>query len=367
MQAQAAIIEEQGGQFVLDKVEVEAPRVGEVLVKISSAGMCHTDLTVRDQYYPTPIPVVLGHEGAGIIEKVGPGVTDLSVGDRVVLSFSYCGKCNNCLSGEQAYCPDLFALNFGGRRLDGSTPITRNGEDVNAMFFGQSSFSTYSIVRQQNCVKVAEDAPLDLLGPLGCGIQTGAGAILNVLKAEPGSSVAIFGVGSVGLSAVMAAKLSGVLKIIAVDLNADRLKKARELGATHTINGGEKNALEEIQALTGGGVDYAVDTTAIPGVLRTAVDSVHVRGTCAVVGGAPLGTEFNLDMNNMLFGRKVVGLVEGSSIPQIFIPRLIEFHKAGLFPFDELVTNYDFDNINEAVRDTETTGKAIKAVLKMAS
>ena len=208
MQAKAAIIEKQGGEFVLDNVELGGPQAGELRIKIAAAGICHTDLSVRDQYYPTPLPAVLGHEGAGWVEEVGPGVVGLEEGDPVVLSFSYCGACPTCLSGEHAYCPSLFPLNFAGRRLDGSTPITRNGEDVNAMFFGQSSFATHAIVRQENCVKVASDAPLELLGPLGCGVQTGAGSVLNALQPKPGSSIAIFGAGSVGLSAVMAAKAS---------------------------------------------------------------------------------------------------------------------------------------------------------------
>ena len=365
MDAYAAIIERQGGEFVLDNVSIEDPRDGEVLVKVAAAGMCHTDLTVRDQYYPTPLPAVLGHEGSGVVEKVGRGVTTVKPGDKVVLSFSYCGTCPSCLKGHQAYCPSLFPLNFMGRRLDGSTPITRHGQEVNACFFGQSSFATYSIASENNCVKVADDAQIELLGPLGCGIQTGAGSILNALCPEPGSSIAIFGVGSVGLSAVMAAKASGCLKIIAVDRNADRLELARELGATDVIDANTVNAQEAIVAMTGGGADYAMDTTAIPAVLRSAVDSTHNMGETAVVGGAQLGTEFSLDMNNMLFGRKLRGVVEGSSTPQVFIPQLIAMQEAGLFPFEKLCTFYDLDQINQAVEDTEKTGKAIKAILKM--
>lgn len=365
MQAHAAIIENKGGEFVLDDVTIEEPRDDEVLVKIAAAGMCHTDLTVRDQYYPTPLPAVLGHEGSGVVEKVGSAVTTVKPGDKVVLSFSYCGTCPSCLKGHQAYCPSLFPLNFMGRRLDGSTPITRNGEELNAVFFGQSSFATYSIAGENNCIKVSDDAPIELLGPLGCGIQTGAGTVLNALQPEPGSSIAIFGVGSVGLSALMAAKTSGCLKIIAVDRNPARLELARELGATDVIDASDTNAQEAITEMTGGGVDYAMDTTAIPEVLRSAVDSTHNMGETAVVGGAPLGTEFSLDMNNMLFGRKLRGIVEGSSTPQVFIPQLIALHQAGKFPFDRLCSYYDLDQINQAVEDTEKTGEAIKAILKM--
>ncbi len=365
MEAYAAIIERQGGEFVLDNVSIEDPRDDEVLVKIAASGMCHTDLTVRDQYYPTPLPAVLGHEGSGVVEKVGRSVNSVKPGDKVVLSFNYCGTCPSCHKGHQAYCPSLFPLNFLGRRLDGSTPIRRNDEELNACFFGQSSFATYSIATENNCVKVADDAPIELLGPLGCGIQTGAGTILNALRPPPGSSIAIFGVGSVGLSALMAAKASGCLKIIAVDRNPSRLEVARELGATDVIDASVTNAQEAIIAMTGGGADFAIDTTAIPQVLRSAVDSTHTMGETAVVGGAALGTEFSLDMNTMLFGRKLRGVVEGSSTPQVFIPQLIAMQKAGLFPFEKLCSFYDFDQINQAVEDTEKTGKAIKAILKM--
>ena len=206
---------------------------------------------------------------------------------------------------------------------------------MNACFFGQSSFATYSIATENNCVKVADDAPIELLGPLGCGIQTGAGTVLNALQPAPGSSIAIFGVGSVGLSAVMAAKVSGCLKIIAVDRNPTRLQLARELGATDIIDATNTNAQETIIALTGGGADYAIDTTAIPQVLRSAVDSTHTMGETAVVGGASLGTQ------------------------------LIAMREAGLFPFERLCTYYDFDQINQAVEDTEVSGNAIKAILKM--
>lgn len=365
MDAYAAIIERQGGEFVLDKVSIEDPRDDEVLVKIAAAGMCHTDLTVRDQYYPTPLPAVLGHEGSGVVEKVGRSVKSINPGDKVVLSFSYCGTCPSCRKGHQAYCPSLFPLNFMGRRLDGSTPIRRNDEELNACFFGQSSFATYSIAGENNCVKVADDAPIELLGPLGCGIQTGAGTVLNALQPPPGSSIAIFGVGSVGLSALMAAKATGCLKIIAIDRNPSRLELARELGATDVIDASLTNAQEAVIAMTGGGADFAIDTTAIPQVLRSAVDSTHTMGETAVVGGAALGTEFSLDMNTMLFGRKLRGVVEGSSTPQVFIPQLIAMQQAGLFPFEKLCSFYDFDQINQAVEDTEKTGKAIKAILKM--
>jgi aryl-alcohol dehydrogenase len=365
MQATAAIVEAKGGDFILDTVDVEDPREGEVLVKIVAAGICHTDLSVRDQYYPTPLPAVLGHEGSGIVEKVGAGVVGLAPGDRVVLSFDYCGHCKNCLTGHQAYCPSLFPLNFAGRRLDGSSPIRRRGQEIGAMFFGQSSFATYAIAHQNNCVKVAADAPLELLGPLGCGLQTGAGTVLNALQPRPGATIAIFGVGSVGLSAVMAAKLSGCLQIIAVDRRQSRLELARELGATDIIDASTTDALDEIRRLTAGGADYAMDTTAIPQVLRQAIDCTHNSGECAVVGGAPLGTEVSVDMNNMLFGRKLRGVVEGSSTPQVFIPQLIALQKAGMFPFEKLCRMYDFDQINTAVADTEKTGLAIKAVLRM--
>ena len=239
MNVTAAVVRDQEQPFEIEELELEKPRAGEVLVRVVATGMCHTDLIVRDQWYPVPLPVVLGHEGAGIVERVGEGVTKLEPGDHVVLTFASCGRCANCLRGKPTYCLQFFGLNFGGARLDGSNALGKEGEPVHDRFFGQSSFATYAIATERNAIKVRDDTPLELLGPLGCGIQTGAGGVMNSLAPEAGTSMAIFGAGAVGMSAVMAARIVGCATVVAIDIIPERLELARELGATHTIDANE--------------------------------------------------------------------------------------------------------------------------------
>ncbi|PSQ23344.1 alcohol dehydrogenase [Halobacteriales archaeon QS_8_65_32] len=386
MEIEAAVVREESGPFEIESLELEEPQAGEVLVRIVGAGVCHTDIAVRDQYYPTPLPAVLGHEGSGVVEEVGEGVTKVDPGDRVVLTFDFDTTCPNCKRGQVAYCEDFFAHNFAGRRVtDGSSPIGRatNGSDadsaehksvdngdgdegtISGMFFGQSSFGTHAIATERNVVPVDEDVPLELLGPLGCGIQTGAGGVINTLDPQAGSSIVVFGTGSVGLSAVMAANLKGCTDVIAVDLKPARLAKARDLGATHAI---DPEDVEDVGAAIrehlGGGAQYTVETTANPAVLREAVDVLRQTGTCGVIGAPPMGTEVSLDVNTVLFGRTVTGIIEGSSTPDLFIPDLIDLYRQGKFPFDEIVTYYDFDGIERAVSEHEA-GETIKPILRM--
>lgn len=365
MKITAAMAREKAQPFSVEELELEEPRPDEILVRISGAGVCHTDLIIRDQWYPVPLPAVLGHEGSGVVEQVGERVGKVQPGDHVVLTYRSCATCANCKRGAPAYCLDLYNQNFGCSRPDGSNALSSDGQEINGHFFGQSSFATYALATERNTVKVREDLPLELLGPLGCGIQTGAGGVLNALHPEAGSSIAVFGTGSVGMSAIMAAWVAGCTTIIGVDLNAGRLELAQELGATHTINGAEvEDVVEAIQEITGGGANYTVETTAVPAVFRQAVDSLTLSGECGLIGGAALGTEVSLDMNNILFGRKVRGVIEGDSIPDIFIPRLIELYDQGRFPFDRLVKFYDLEDINQAVEDSES-GETIKPVVRM--
>jgi len=365
MNVTAAVVRQQEQPFELEEFELEEPRAGEILVRIVATGMCHTDIIVRDQWYPVPLPVVLGHEGAGVVERVGEGVTDLEPGDHVVLTFASCGRCAYCLRGKPTYCLQFFGLNFGGSRLDGSNALSKDGEPVHDRFFGQSSFATYAIATERNAIKVRDDVPLELLGPLGCGIQTGAGGVMNYLKPEAGTSIALFGAGAVGMSAIMAARIVGCTTIVAVDVIPDRLELARELGATHTINANEsENVVEEVQGITGG-ADYSIESTAVPAVLRQAVDSLGPLGVCGLIGAAPLGTEFSLDMNDVLIpGKTVRGIVEGDSVPHVFIPRLVDLYQAGRFLFDRLVQAYSLNEINQAAEDAEE-GNTIKPVLRM--
>jgi aryl-alcohol dehydrogenase len=364
MKIKAALVPEAKSPFVIEEVELEEPRANEILVRIVSTGLCHTDLTARMGFMPMPLPAVLGHEGAGIVEKVGAHVTKVKPGDHVATSFISCGECTMCKKGMPSWCAEFKRLNFGGRRADGSTTMKKDGKTIYGSFFGQSTFATYSLVTERNVVKVPTDVPLEILSPMGCGIQTGAGGVINTLKVYPGSAIAVFGMGSVGLSAIMAAAVCGCTKIIGIDILDGRLELAKQFGATHTINSGKANAVEEIQKLTGGGIEYTLECTGIPKVLRQAVDSLMLGGTCGLIGAAPVGVEASLDMQTLLDARTVRGVIEGDCNPDLFIPQLLELYKQGKFPFDRLIKFYSFDQINEAAEDSEK-GVTMKPVLKL--
>jgi aryl-alcohol dehydrogenase len=358
----AAVVRETGQPFVIEELELDAPRAGEVLVKVHAVGICHTDIAVQHQWMPVPLPLVLGHEGAGVVEAVGEGVTKVAVGDKVVLTYASCGSCGMCSRGEQAYCLELVGRNVSGGRLDGTNALHGEG-NVHGFFFSQSSFATHAVATERNVVKVPEDTDLTLVGPLGCGLQTGAGTVINRLKPTAGSSIAVFGTGAVGLAAVMAAKVVGCTTIIAVDIKASRLELASELGATHTVDSAAVDAVTTIQQITGWGADFTIDTTAVPAAARQAVDALAPRGTCAIVGLGPGGTEVAIDMTGLLIpGRTVTGVTEGDARPDEFIPLLLELHRQGRFPIDKMVRTYPLADINQAVEDTES-GRTLKAVL----
>lgn len=363
MKITAALATAPRAPFQLVELELDDPRPDEVQVRLTACGICHTDLIVRDQWYPTPLPAVLGHEGAGVVEAVGAGITGLSPGDKVVLSFNSCGACRFCLNGHPAYCANFYAHNFSGRRPDDTAAFTRGGEAVSSHFFGQSGFAAVSNVARRSVVKVDDDAPLELLGPLGCGIQTGAGAVLNVLDPEAGSNIVVFGAGAVGLSAVMAAVVANATTIVAVDVVPSRLELARELGATHTVDGRDADQVEQIKAITGGGARYALDTTGVARVFRTMTDCMGILGHAALVGASALGTESTIDIGTQLLSGQTISMViEGDSNPQLFIPRLIGLYRAGLFPFDKLVKTYPIAEINQAFEDSEK-GETLKPVV----
>jgi aryl-alcohol dehydrogenase len=365
MDIRAAVARAKSAPLSLETLQLDDPRADEILVRVVACGVCHTDIAMRDQVFPVPQPVVLGHEGAGVVEKVGSSVTKVAPGDHVVMSFDTCGACPSCLEHEISYCHQFYGRNFGGVRADGTTALSRNGEVVHGNFFGQSSFATHALCGQRNVVKVPRDLPLEMLGPLACGVQTGAGAVINALRVGPGKSIAVFGTGSVGLSAVLAARVVGAGKIIALDVNESRLALARELGATHVINPRKDDAVAAIKSITGEGARFAVETTALPAVIRQAVDSLSPRGTCGMIGASHPGEELKIDIIDALTsGKRIRGIVEGDATPDVFIPELIELHRQGRFPFDRMVKFYPFEQINEAIHDSET-GATVKAILRM--
>lgn len=363
MKTTAAVAFEAEKPLTITELEIDEPRAGEARIRMVASGVCHTDAIVRDQWYPTPLPAVLGHEGAGVVEAVGPGVTTVEVGDHVLLSFNHCGTCANCSSGKPTYCASFFGDNFGGRRADGSTSYTHDGVAVSSHFFGQSSFAHYANVPVNSMVRVPKSAPLEILAPLGCGIQTGAGAVLNVLQPPAGTSFAVFGAGAVGLSGLMAAKIANCTTIIAVDVHDSRLELAKSLGATHTVNAAKVDVIEAIAAITGGGVNYALETTGVPAVFSNMTKCLAPRGHAVVVGAAAIGTNANFDIGSLLpMGITVQFVVEGDSVPSQFIPALVEMHEKGLFPFDRLVKTYPFADINKAFEDS-AAGVTLKPVV----
>jgi aryl-alcohol dehydrogenase len=331
-------------------------------VRLVATGICHTDLHEHPGRH-SPQPIVLGHEGAGVVEKLGEGVRGFAVGDHVILSGNSCGACPSCRENRPTYCDLAMPLCFGGKRLDGSTALSSASGPIHSHFFGQSSFASHAIVPERTAVKMDKDLPLEKLGPLGCGIVTGAGGVIEALKVGFGDTIAVFGVGGVGLSAVMAARLVGAKRIVAVDVVPERLELARELGATDTILAIEDGIAGKIRAVTGRGVDFSFNTTTVPAVHSWALECLAMNGTAGFVA-APRG-EWAPPMFAMLAGGKQLrGILGGDAHPGLFIPRLVEFWRQGRFPFDRLLSFYPFAEIARAFEDAHS-GKAIKPVLLM--
>jgi aryl-alcohol dehydrogenase len=365
MEIKAAVVFEPSGPFRIEQLELSEPNDDEVLVRILGVGICHTDLGARDGHLPIPPPPsVFGHEGAGVVEKVGARVTKVKPGDHVVLAWDYCGACPSCKAGKELYCLNFFLHNFHGARPDGSTTLRKGDQVIHGSFFCQSSFADFALANERNVVKVRDDIPLELLGPMGCGVMTGAGAVMNSLQPRPGASIAVFGVGPVGMSAVLGAVACGCTTIIAVDINAHRLEMAKELGATHTVNASKVDPVEAILDMTGGGAEFSLECVGNPQVLRQAVDVLPRLGVCGLLGVVPPGTEVSLDMDLLMNGRTVRGILGGDAIADLFIPKLIELHRQGRFPFDRMITFYPFEEIDQAVEDMEK-GRVLKPVLRL--
>ena len=344
----------------IEELEQEEPRAGEMRIRLVATGICHTDLHEHPGRH-SPHPIVLGHEGAGVVDKLGEGVRGFAVGDHVILSGSSCGQCPSCRANRPTYCDLAMPLCFGGQRLDGSTALERGA--VHSHFFGQSSFASHAIVPERTAVKMDKDLPLQKLGPLGCGVVTGAGAVIEAFKLGFGDTLAVFGVGGVGLSAVMAARLVGASKIVAVDVNPERLELARELGATDAVRADADDVAAQVRGVTGRGVDNSFVTANVPAAHTAALEALAMNGTSGFVA-APLG-EWKPAMFPMLAGGKQLrGILGGDAHPGLFIPKLAEYWRQGRFPFDKLLTFYPFAEIERAFADAHS-GKAIKPVLLM--
>jgi len=380
----AAVARSALGGLTVENVALRAPRSDEVLVRLVATGLCHTDVAVKERGL-CAFPMVLGHEGAGIVERVGDAVTEVKAGDRVLLSYASCGSCPHCLLGKPAYCFEHGSENFGGRDTrdgqtthrapsDAAAPASPN-EEIHGSFFRQSSFAQFALATMNNIVRVpdaARELDLALLAPLGCGIQTGAGAVLNTLRPPVGANMLVMGSGAVGLASVMAARLAGARHVVAVDRNPRRLALAKELGATETLllTGSETNAesVAKLRDLTrGAGYEFALDTTGNPAALRTAFDALNPLGVAGLIGGAAPGVEVKIDMLGLLPGKQLRGVIQGDAVSKVFLPQLIAAHQVGNFPFDKMIKYYDgLAQINQAVNDVkDAQGSVIKPVVRI--
>lgn len=364
MKINAAVTHTCASPFQIEPVELAEPKAGEMLVKIAACGVCHTDEAAQHEQVPTKLPAVLGHEGAGIVEKVGPGVTEFHPGDRVGFSFAFCGSCPACRAGKVSSCRDFNKINFGGILREGTSRLSQNGKPL-SMFFGQSAFAEYAVVDAENVVKVPyDDIDLGVVAPLGCGVQTGAGTVLNRLKPEFGSSLVVFGCGTVGMSAIMAARIAGCAKIIGVGGNENSLNLALEVGATHVINRKKcPDIVAEIRDITGGGANYAIETSGVTNFVRSGLHCLAPFGVLAIVGITP-SMEIDMFGELMAEGKTIMGVIEGDAVPKLFIPRMLEYYRQGRFPVDKIMKFYPFSEINQAFADSHN-GVAIKAVLRM--
>lgn len=365
MKIQAAVKRPGADAFTIEGINIDEPRSDEVLVRIAGVGLCHTDLVFSSGAGAYPLPAVFGHEGAGVVEKVGHDITRVSPGDRVSITFRSCGECDRCLAGDAPYCRTMPMLNYTGMRTDGSKSLTdESGSELAGNFFGQSSFASHALTYERNLVKLPDDVPIELMGPLGCGIQTGAGGVIRSLAATKGSSIMITGGGSVGLAAVMGAKIQQCASIILVEPLESRRQLAQELGATDVIDPASSPDLTEaVRAILPQGVDYAFDTSGVPDVINATMGCLGSKGVFGIVAICPPGTPMPGElMSAVTFGYTVKGIIEGDSDPEIFIPELVEHFKNGRLPFDRLITTYPLSEINQAISD-QHTGKCVKAVL----
>lgn len=367
MKIQAALAFTSNGRLSIEEIDLAEPGPGDILVRVVATGLCHTDLTVLANPQ-LPWPALFGHEGAGVVEKVGAGVSKVAPGDHVLMTTASCGKCPNCAAGNPSYCSNFRAMNMsGGRCADGTCTHNHNGKPVFARFLGQSSFASHVLAGERSVVRIDADLPLEVLAPLGCGIQTGAGAVLNTLRPQAGSSFVVFGAGGVGLSALMAAVIAGCSSLIAVDRVAARLELAKELGATHVIDAGSEDVLARIREITGGGADYVVEAVGAPKVMEQAIASLGLGGSVALVGMA--GAESSVTFNPFLVqnqGQTIKGSIMSGdhSNPDNFIAQLIEYWKQGRLPVEKLLRFYEFKDINQAIHDAHD-GSAIKPIIRM--
>lgn len=357
----AAVSRGPHSEFTLEPADLSAPEPDEILVRIVATGICHTDLGMKAAS-AEGTPAVFGHEGAGVVVEVGTDITDVSPGDHVLLSYNSCGQCVSCIEGEPAYCRRFGLLNAAGTRPDGSSVLSQDGSPVWSSFFGQSSFASHVLTTRRNTVVVDSSVDLAHCAAMGCGFQTGASSVVNIMKPQPDSSVVVFGAGGVGCAAIMAAKALGVRTVVAVDLSEQRRVLAGEIGADSTLDGAAPDLHQQIVEITGGGATYAFDTTAVPAVVKAAALALAPGGLLVVVGVGP--REVPIDITDLISnGKTIRGSIEGDADPQKFVPQLVDWYRAGRFPVDKIVTVFPFADFNDAVRSL--SDGVIKAVVEL--
>lgn len=360
----AAVFEPSSLHAQIQELSLRGLQPNEVLVRLTATGVCHTDLGYRKRL---AYPVILGHEGAGYVAQVGDSVSRVKPGDPVVLTFRACGTCPSCTVEKPSYCHELTRMNFTALRPDGSSALSRGAEAVAAHFFSQSSFATHSVAHESNVVKVRADAPLELLGPLGCGVQTGAGAVMNVLKPRAGESLVVIGAGGVGMSALLAALVERCSPVIVIEPNAGRRALALDLGAHHVLDPMSTDVAARLRELVPTGPLHAVDTSGVPQAISPVLASMGLRGSMAFVTATPREAILSVPLLAAV-GRGIMlrGVIEGDSVPDIFIPRLVDLVMSGQFPLGRIVKFYDLEAINEALEDQEA-GRVIKPIIRFSS
>ncbi len=355
---QAAVCYEFGKPLVVEDIVIDPPQAGEVKVKLAATAICHSDVHLIRGEWGGEVPVIAGHESAGIVDTVGEGVTNVQPGDHVVVSLlRACGRCFYCTTGAPYNCHGTFALDTQSRLRNANGEMIHHG-------IRTASFAEYAIVEQTQCVKIADDIPLDCAALLACGVITGLGAVTNTAKIAPRSSVAVIGVGGVGLNSIQGAALSGARLIIAVDLLDNKLAAARTFGATHTVNASQENAVNAVKTLSGGdGIDYAFVTVGNAAAVSQAFDMIRAGGSVVVVGLPKSSDTVALNIHRLIGERHVVGSPMGSTRLSVDVPRLVELYQQGKLKLDELITRrYPLEQINEAIESMER-GEALRNVI----
>jgi len=372
MKIRAAVLNEMGAPapyaqskpLKIETIELDPPGPGEILVKIAAAGLCHSDLSVIEGNRPRPMPMALGHEAAGVVEEVGPGVDDLKKGDHVVMVFvPSCGHCLPCSEGRPALCEPGAAANGAGTLLSGGKRLHRNGQDINH-HLGVSGFAEYATISRRSCVKVDRELPLDEAALFGCAVLTGVGAVINTAKVPAGTTVAVVGLGGVGLSSILGAVASGASRVVAVDLSDEKLGLARQLGATDTFNAGSPDAANEIREAVKGGVEYAFEMAGSVRALDLAYKITRRGGTTVTAGLPPPTHTLALSPVNLVAEERTLkGSYIGTCVPVRDLPRYVDLYRRGKLPVDRLMSKHlRLEEINEGF-DLLGQGKVVRQVV----